>query len=370
MACSLAQLEANKRNATRSSGPRTPQGKIRSRANSYKHGLTGEGIVLPTEEAAEVDLLIGEFEADMKPKTAMARKLVARLALLTLRLERSAKQEAKAISLKMRRASAEFSDARLAEVENLYSWIGAEPATNARRLRATPEGIDRLIASMEGLLGELGHSDGAIWGWQQCEHLHHLMGLRPLDVPISRPKALSDAMTGNFQHLRQADRPELEKIQRQCWAANQLLQWIEAEIAALKERKEGLDLEGLELDRAEAPERAMFDDSKEAILSRKYEATSERGLFRTLRELREIQAEAPEVEAAPEVTPEPAGELGSSFPDAPGGEIAGGIGDPIDPGVVAGPEKPVDGAAFEAEGGGSVDLRGRPPGGNSRPDPR
>ena len=36
---SQRQLEANRANAKRSTGPKTPQGKARSRRNSYKHGL-------------------------------------------------------------------------------------------------------------------------------------------------------------------------------------------------------------------------------------------------------------------------------------------------------------------------------------------
>jgi hypothetical protein len=37
---SIRKIEANKRNASRSTGPRTPGGKLSSRANAQKHGLT------------------------------------------------------------------------------------------------------------------------------------------------------------------------------------------------------------------------------------------------------------------------------------------------------------------------------------------
>jgi hypothetical protein len=36
---SIRQIEANRRNASRSTGPRTPGGKVRSRSNAQKHGL-------------------------------------------------------------------------------------------------------------------------------------------------------------------------------------------------------------------------------------------------------------------------------------------------------------------------------------------
>lgn len=43
------KLEANKRNASRSTGPRTPGGKLRSRQNARRHGLA-----TPVENDAEV----------------------------------------------------------------------------------------------------------------------------------------------------------------------------------------------------------------------------------------------------------------------------------------------------------------------------
>ena len=41
------QLAANRRNAEKSTGPRTDEGKAFSRGNAVKHGLAGDGIVLP-----------------------------------------------------------------------------------------------------------------------------------------------------------------------------------------------------------------------------------------------------------------------------------------------------------------------------------
>ena len=49
------QIEANRRNAEKSTGPRTPDGKARASQNSLKHGLTAEQVVLPSEDTEVFD---------------------------------------------------------------------------------------------------------------------------------------------------------------------------------------------------------------------------------------------------------------------------------------------------------------------------
>ncbi len=49
------QIEANKLNAQRSTGPRTREGKQRVASNALKHGLTGKQIVLPDENPDDFD---------------------------------------------------------------------------------------------------------------------------------------------------------------------------------------------------------------------------------------------------------------------------------------------------------------------------
>jgi len=322
MPASQAQIDANRRNAQLSTGPTTEEGKNRSRANSLKHGLTGEGIVLPVEDVEEIDRLFETLAAEMKPGNELARRLVNRVALLTVRLERSAEHEAKAIAHKMRKATAEFDDARFAEMEKCYSWIAAEPETNARRLRMSPEGLNRILNVLRDLRDNLDHPDGFRWDWQYCEQLHHVLGLRRVDVPVSRFRALSDAMEGNFRSLNKADGADLEPNDRREWARVALLERIDAEIDRHQGLLDRFDLEGLALDRDEAAHRVLFDPSPAATLARKYEATSERGLFRTLKEFREVQISMPQVDLASEIAPEPAEEVGSFLPETQAEPIA------------------------------------------------
>src|SRR3954453_19611416 len=86
---SLKQIGANRRNALRSTGPRTEEGKQRSRLNAVRHGLTAETVVGALENAADYQAFEQNILADYSPETTAERELVARLASILWRLRRS-----------------------------------------------------------------------------------------------------------------------------------------------------------------------------------------------------------------------------------------------------------------------------------------
>ena len=317
MACSAAQLRANRNNAARSTGPRTGQGKEISRRNGLKYGLTGAGIVLPHEDEAEVARRFEAIAEVMQPNHDLARQVVGRLALMGLRMERCAEHEAKATAFKMRRAIAEFDEARMAEVERLLERLPWEPATSARRLRGMPEGVDALIRVLARLRDDLAH-DGL---WRLHEHgekLNNALGLRWVETPYTRARCLGEGMFGQFERLGPADAADLPKDERMAWSKRKLIELIGAEIEALHAHRATLDHETLALDRAEAPARVMFDPSKEAVLARKYEGAAEGSFFRHLKAYEAINAMAPQAAEDQELEPEPVEQMGSCLPEAPG----------------------------------------------------
>jgi hypothetical protein len=68
------QLEANRRNAQQSTGPRTEIGKKTSSLNALRHGLTSRIVVLPTEDLAAYIAFSEEFLVDLAPETFPERQ--------------------------------------------------------------------------------------------------------------------------------------------------------------------------------------------------------------------------------------------------------------------------------------------------------
>ena len=89
------QLAANRANAARSTGPRTPQGKARSAPNARTHGLTAEKLaILRIENPEEIDRMISDTVAAYQPLNSEELFAVERIALSKIALLRAARLEA------------------------------------------------------------------------------------------------------------------------------------------------------------------------------------------------------------------------------------------------------------------------------------
>ena len=86
---SLKQIEANRRNALKSTGPTTPEGKERSRRNAVRHGLTAETVIAALEDAEDYQAFEAAVTADYDAESAVERELVLRLASVLWRLRRA-----------------------------------------------------------------------------------------------------------------------------------------------------------------------------------------------------------------------------------------------------------------------------------------
>src|SRR6202034_2875312 len=70
----VVQMEANRRNAQQSTGPRSEAGKKISSLNALRHGLTARVVVLPSEDLAAYGKFSEEFLASLAPETFPERR--------------------------------------------------------------------------------------------------------------------------------------------------------------------------------------------------------------------------------------------------------------------------------------------------------
>jgi hypothetical protein len=87
------QIEANQRNALKSTRPKTEAGKEQSRRNAVRHGLRAETVIGLLEDAEDYRQFEAAVIADYDAQSAVERELVLRLASILWRLRRATTME-------------------------------------------------------------------------------------------------------------------------------------------------------------------------------------------------------------------------------------------------------------------------------------
>ena len=303
MACSPARHLANQNNATKSTGPRTPEGKVASRRNSLKHGLTGEGVVVREEDSGEIAERAEVLQGELAPGGGlMTQILVKRVAAMSFRAERCVRHESAMIADRVRTAPEDFDEARQARANQLFDDIALDPVKHHRQLLAMPEGVDLLLETMAELHFRLIQRASFPWTEAHAKTFDDCTGRRLGSLAVSKAAILTEAILGRFDRLDPSKLADVAPEARSDWAAERMIEMVEQETESLQLHRLSLDLEAIKLSRAEAGERARFDVGHEASLARKYEATADRAMYRALKELREVQSNA---EAPPNNTPQP-----------------------------------------------------------------
>jgi hypothetical protein len=90
---SYRRIEANRRNALKSTGPKTEAGKQVSRRNAVRHGLTAETVLSALEDAEDYKAFEAAITADYGAQSAVECELVLRLASILWRLRRATTME-------------------------------------------------------------------------------------------------------------------------------------------------------------------------------------------------------------------------------------------------------------------------------------
>jgi hypothetical protein len=146
---SFKQFEANRRNARKSTGPVTEEGKQRSRCNAVRHGLTAETVIGALEDAEDYKAFEAAIIADYDAQSAVERELVLRLASLLWRLRRAATIETGLFEIQADHLVKQPSQVRPDSREVVYalfgpadsvSWIQLRQAEPKLKMYPTPAG--------------------------------------------------------------------------------------------------------------------------------------------------------------------------------------------------------------------------------------
>jgi len=130
------QIEANRRNAQKSTGPRTPEGRAASSQNALRHGLTAEQVIVQGESKEEFLAFYREHYDVLNPTDPVAESLVERIIMFEWRLRR------------MYRAEAGLAIA-VGGAENAFNGLFKEMASLSRYETTLDRGLQRTRHELE-----------------------------------------------------------------------------------------------------------------------------------------------------------------------------------------------------------------------------
>jgi len=106
MQTSEKQINANRRNAQKSTGPNTDEGKEIAARNSIKHGFYSKDVVIDSpnlkENQSDYDLLLESLIGELKPTTLFQHQLVEKIANCLWRSRRAIRAESANINNQLR----------------------------------------------------------------------------------------------------------------------------------------------------------------------------------------------------------------------------------------------------------------------------
>jgi hypothetical protein len=139
------QIEANRRNAQKSTGPATDAGKSKAKFNALKHGMTAQVAVLPHEDAQSYEQLRQALIEDYQPGGAGEETLVELVAVNYWRLLRARRLETASLNLQVRTVKRRhgLNTAPSMDDDGSLAAAFADPTDTLRNLDRYQSGIER-----------------------------------------------------------------------------------------------------------------------------------------------------------------------------------------------------------------------------------
>ncbi len=124
---SSARVEANRRNAQKSTGPRSQAGKDRSRFNSLKHAMRATLPILPGEDGSILRSRLDSWTATLEPRDDVERYLVERAVNVSWQLDRADRAWAARLRSDLLSGGVEMTDAQADDVVRLGRQLFWDP---------------------------------------------------------------------------------------------------------------------------------------------------------------------------------------------------------------------------------------------------
>jgi len=262
---SPGKIAANRQNAQRSTGPRTPEGKRRVRWNALKHGVLAAQVLLDPGESPEAleqfRRLLAQLRRDRRPRGALENMLVEKIAVCHWRLGRLLRSEAGTIRSELEAAERRRERDQVCDLEFATLNAATGSATARHDLTHTSWGLGFLLTLAEMAYDEL-RDTGQIAA-------PTLEGLR---LQFRNPKWLSQEVLdepNGLQNLRQALGVEAGYLRQEKRAVER------KEAREWQARMASLSVPGKE-------------DVQKIV---RYENSIERNLQRALRQLERLQGQ-------------------------------------------------------------------------------
>ncbi|MEO6811939.1 MAG: hypothetical protein ABI353_22755 [Isosphaeraceae bacterium] len=278
MLLTLPLLSSSSLPAKKPSGPATDAGRRASSRNSFKHGFSGSGAVLPDDLRDEVNARRDAYADRFGPTDATEQDLVFQMALASVRMSRISEADTAQTEERVRHAVQRWDETRAAEVRACADRLDAEPVEAVRLLRRIAEGTDYLADEWESLTTAL-HDQGA-WTDDQATRALRLLGMDNATTDRSTSR-LNDYWL-DVEAARSGDPSARDRLAE---IANTQIE----ELVSLGEQHwNQFD----QPDRDDAPRRALFDTSPAGVKLSRYLADAQRLYYRSLNELNRLRAQA------------------------------------------------------------------------------
>src|SRR5215203_2387700 len=138
------KAEANRRNALKSTGPKTPEGKAAVRLNALKHGLLSQEILLPGEDEEALRELGESLRAELQPVGELENLLVDRIIASYWRLLRLGRVEAGIFAWERSEELAERAEREAQRYEsNKYENLGRVMSITITDQKGHEEALER-----------------------------------------------------------------------------------------------------------------------------------------------------------------------------------------------------------------------------------